>query len=317
MDLIDIINQEEDINMTLQELRFIIALAREKHFRKASDACFVTQPTLSIAVRKIEKELGVTLFERYLNDVRITAVGEDIVLRAKRVLAEVDGIKQAAEFNKDQLKGVFKLGAIYTIGPYLLPPLVTALHKVLPQMPIEIHENYTANLREKLMAGELDAIIISLPFTVAGVVTKTLYKEPFDILMPADHPLTKYKWIPEKALKDYNILVLGEGHCFRDQVISSCPACFSHDNERLGIDWRTVEGGSLETIRHMVASGLGVTILPRSATYNGSYSTKMLVSRPLKGTNPHRVVAIAWRASFPRFKAIEMISRAAVECEKK
>lgn len=300
--------------MTLQELRFIVALAQEKHFRKASESCFVSQPTLSIAVRKIEKELGVALFERHNNDVRITAAGEEVVSRAKRVLAEVAGIKQAAEFDKDQSKGTFKLGAIYTVGPYILPPLITALHRMAPQMPIEIHEDYTVNLREKLIAGELDAILISLPFNAAGIVTRTLYKEPFDVLMPADHALAKYKTVPEKALKDYNVLMLGEGHCFRDQVMSSCPLCFNVDNARSGVNWRTVEGGSLETIRHMVASGIGVTILPRSATQMSPYMDNMLVSRPLKGASPSRAVALAWRSSFPRFKAIEMVLQASTFC---
>lgn len=293
--------------MTLQELRFMIALAREKHFRKASDACFVSQPTLSIAIRKLEEDLGTILFERNKNDVRITPAGQDILERAKRVLAEVEGIKQAAEFDKDQLKGTFKLGAIYTVGPYLLPPLIMSLHKLAPQMPVEIQEDYTANLREKLLAGELDAIIISLPFSGGGLVTRVLYKESFVVLMPIDHPLIKYKSIPEKALSDHNLLMLGEGHCFRDQIISSCPMCFTSSKSGLGVSWRTVEGGSLETIRHMVASGMGITILPSTAASVGQYYQNMLAIRPLKAASPSRSVALAWRNSYPRVKAIEMV----------
>jgi LysR family hydrogen peroxide-inducible transcriptional activator len=293
--------------MTLQELRFLIALSREKHFGKASKVCFVSQPTLSIAIRKLERELGVALFERNKNDVHITALGEKIVERAKQVLTEVDSIKLVAQFDQDQLTGVFKLGAIYTIGPYLLPPLITKLHKRVPQMPIEIQEDYTANLREKLSNGELDAILISLPFTGKGIVTKTLYKEPFVVLMPGDHPLANYKNIPEKLLADYKILMLGKGHCFREQVLSSCPACFAAADT----NQYYVEGSSLETIRHMVASGMGLTILPASAAKISPNYEKSLVIRPLKGTHPSRSVALAWRNTYPRIKAIELVLKAA------
>lgn len=296
--------------MTLQELRFLVALAKEKHFHKASQACFVSQPTLSIAIRKLENELGIELFERHKNAVRITTAGQDILERAKRVLAEVDEIKQVALSDKDQLSAVFKLGAIYTIGPYLLPPLIAALHHYTPQMTIEIQENFTANLREKLLGGELDAIIISLPFSGPGMVTRTLYKEDFVVLMPNNHPLTKFKTIPEKVLSDYNMLILGEGHCFRDQVINSCPTCFSDKKSILGVNWRTVEGGSLETIRHMVASGMGITILPSSAVSLNHYYENILTFRPLKAVSPSRTVALAWRNSFTRIKTIDAVLKA-------
>lgn len=301
--------------MTLQELRFLVALAKEKHFHKASQACFVSQPTLSIAIRKLENELGIELFERQKNAVRITAAGQDIVTRAKRVLAEVDEIKQVALSDKDQLSAIFKLGAIYTIGPYLLPPLIAALHHHVPQMTIEIQENFTANLREKLLAGELDAILISLPFSGPGIVTHTLYKEDFVVLMPKNHALAKLKSIPEKVLSDYNVLMLGEGHCFRDQVISSCPKCFNDTKSISGVNWRTVEGGSLETIRHMVASGMGLTILPSSAVGLNRYYENILTFRPLKALSPCRTVALAWRNSFTRIKAIDAVLKAIASCK--
>ena len=296
--------------MTLQELKFVISLAQEKHFGKASKICFVSQPTLSIAIRKLEKELGVTIFERDKNDVRITQLGKEIVERAKKVLAEADSIKQIALYDKDQLQGTFKLGVIYTIGPYLLPRLITKLNKLAPQMPIEIYEDFTANLREKLAVGELDAIIISLPFTGAGIVTRTLYKEPFVVLMPANHPLTKTKAVNQKELSAHNMLMLGEGHCFRDQVMSSCPSCFVTRQP----SWRTVAGSSLETIRHMVAANMGISILPSTAAENSVYQQNILTTRPLKAANPHRVVALAWRKSFPRVKAISTVLSAAERC---
>lgn len=301
--------------MTLQELRFLVALAKERHFHKASQACFVSQPTLSIAIRKLENELGIELFERHKNSVRITVAGQDIVARAKRVLAEVDEIKQVALSDKDQLRAVFKLGAIYTIGPYLLPPLITALHHAAPLLTIEIQENFTANLREKLLSGELDAILISLPFGGPGIVTHTLYKEDFVVLMPKNHALAKFKSIPEKALSNYNVLMLGEGHCFRDQVMSSCPRCFSDKKSISGVNWRTVEGGSLETIRHMVASGMGLTILPSSAVSLNHYYENILTFRPLKAVSPSRTVALAWRNSFTRVKAIDAVLKAITNCK--
>lgn len=288
--------------MTLQELRFIIALAKERHFRKAADACFVSQPTLSIAVNKLEQELKVNLFERNKNDVRLTPIGEDIIERAKRVIAESEGIKSAALANQDQLAGPFKLGAIYTIGLYLLPPLILALNKSVPHMPVEIQEDYTAHLRDKLILGDLDAILISQPFSGSGIVTRTLYKEPFVVLMPIDHPLAKQKSIAESALADYQLLMLGEGHCFRDQIMSTCPSCFMAKGSQY-----TVEGGSLETIRHMVASKMGLTVLPLTAAHMGPFYDKVLTTRPLKASGAHRSVALAWRKTFPRIKAIEMI----------
>lgn len=299
--------------MTLQELRFIIALAREKHFRKAADACFVSQPTLSVAVQKLEKELDTVLFERYKNTVKITPSGKQIVELAKRALENVESIKQAAKTDKNQLTDTFKLGAIFTIGPYLFPPLITSLNKLAPEMPLEIQENYTANLREKLISGELDAIIISLPFTDPGIATHTLYEEPFVVLMPGDHPLAKHKTIHEKDLSHHNLLMLGEGHCFRDQVVSSCPLCFSTRNEKAKMHWQTVEGSSLETIRHMVASKMGLTILPKTAALSPAYQGDMLTVRPLRGATPSRSVALAWRKSFPRDKAIGAIIKCIIK----
>lgn len=296
--------------MTLQELRFIVALAREKHFGKASEACFVSQPTLSVAVRKLEKELGVDLFERHKNAVKITPLGKEIIERAKRVLEEADDLKQLAKLDKDQLTGVLKLGAIYTVGPYLLPRLITELMRLAPQMQLEIQENYTANLQEKLSAGELDLIIISLPFKEPGLLVRNIYKEPFVVLMPANHPLSRYQRVDEKILSEYNVLILGEGNCFREQVISSCPTCFVPRKSIKGPHWKTVEGSSLETIRHMVASGMGLTILPETAAHSASYNESVLTVRPLKGESPYRTIALAWRKSFPRVKAVEVVLKA-------
>lgn len=285
----------------------MVALAEARHFGRAAKMCFVSQPTLSIAVRKFEKELGVTLFERDKNDVRTTSLGKEVVKRAKQALAEVDGIHQVVQFDKDQLSGMLKLGVIYTVGPYLLPPLITELNKIAPQLSCDIIEDYTAHLREKLKAGEVDVIVVSLPFAEPGVVTRTLYNEPFVVLMPKDHPLAQFEKIHQKELSRYNMLMLGDGHCFKDQVVASCPMCFSGSS---GVGWHTVAGSSLETIRHMVAAKMGITVLPATAAMSGPYQGNMLTTRPLLTSHSHRTIVLAWRKTFPRIMAVEMILQA-------
>lgn len=303
--------------MTLNELRYIVAVARERHFGKAAEACHVSQPTLSVAVRKLEDELGVTLFERRKGEVAVTPIGEQIISRAQRLLEEVSGIRQVAEQGKDQLAGPLRLGAIYTIGPYLLPHLIPNLAKIAPQMPLVVEENYTAVLSEKLKQGELDVILISLPFDEPGVRTLPLYDEPFVVLIPSSHPLNQYDELEVDRLKDEDVLLLGPGHCFRDQVLEVCPDCLA----KRGGDGRprqSLESSSLETIRYMVASGLGVTVLPCTAAGAERFSERLLRVKRFAGKPPSRVVALAWRKSFPRPQAInavrEAILRAPLSC---
>ncbi len=302
--------------MTLNELRYIVAVARERHFGKAADSCHVSQPTLSVAVRKLEDELGVTLFERRKGEVSITPIGEQVVSQAQRVLEEVSGIRQAAEQGKDQLAGPLRLGAIYTIGPYLLPHLIPNLAKAAPQMPLVVEENYTAVLSEKLKQGDLDVIIISLPFDEPGVRTLPLYEEPFVLLIPSSHPLNQYDEVEVDQLKAEDVLLLGAGHCFRDQVLEVCPDCLAKSAE--GHARQSLESSSLETIRYMVASGLGVTVLPCTAAGAERFSERLLRVKRFVGKPPSRVVALAWRKSFPRPEAInavrEAILRAPLSC---
>jgi len=291
--------------MTLTELRYIVTLAQEQHFGHAAERCHVSQPTLSVGVKKLEDELGVMLFERSKSAVRLTPVGETIVAQAQKVLEQAQGIRELAQAGKNQLAAPLKVGAIYTIGPYLFPHLIPQLHKVSPNMPLYIEENFTHVLRDKLRNGELDAIIIALPFQEADVLTKPLYDEPFCVLMPADHPWTAKTSIDTAQLNDKSLLLLGEGHCFRDQVLEACPASGKAGSAHLHT---TVESSSLETIRHMVASGLGVSVLPLSAVNSHHYAPGILEIRPFSAPVPLRTVAIAWRASFPRPKAIEMLA---------
>ena len=291
--------------MTLTELRYIVTLAQEQHFGHAAERCHVSQPTLSVGVKKLEEELGVMIFERSKSAVRVTPIGERIVAQAQKVLEEALGIRELASAGKNQLAAPLKVGAIYTIGPYLFPHLVPQLHRVAPEMPLYIEENFTHVLRDKLRNGELDAIIIALPFQEPDVLTRTLYDEPFSLLLPASHPWAKRDSVTLDELDDSKLLLLGEGHCFRDQVLEACPTLQKGDQQH---KHPPVESSSLETIRHMVASGIGMTVLPMSAADDRYYSSDLLVTKPFKTPAPYRTVAVAWRASFPRPKAIELLS---------
>lgn len=296
--------------MTLTELRYAIALANEKHFGRAAKACHVSQPTLSVAIHKLEADLGVALFERDRNYVRVTDLGEKIIAQARYVLESVDALHDIAQGGKSQLSSPLRVGAIYSLGPYLFPHFVPKLHKIAPDMPLIIQDDYTANLRKKLLNGELDAIFISLPFAEPGVVTQVLFDDPLVVVMRKDHPLSKKSAIKPSDLNSEELLLLGEGHCFRDQVIEACAECYKSDSALTP----TVEGTSIETLRHMVASGMGITVLPESATQIQYYKS-ILCTRPFAGKIPQRRVALAWRVSFTRPKAIGALIEALKESE--
>jgi LysR family hydrogen peroxide-inducible transcriptional activator len=299
--------------MTLTELRYIVALARERHFGRAAEVCFVSQPTLSVAVKKLEDELGVTLFERGKVEVSVTPVGERIVEQARRVLEEMEGIRHIAREAHDPLAGPLRIGAIYTVGPYLFPRLVPVLHASAPRMPLVIEENYTAHLHARLLQGKLDAVLVCLPFEAPGVVTLPLYDEPFVALAPAAHAWREHETITIEDLGCETVLLLGAGHCFRDQVLAACPNCISPPSVEGGLQ-KTFEGSSLETIRHMVASGIGVTVLPCTAAEGpGQYQSALTLVRPFADP-PRRRVAVAWRVSFPRPKAIETLAQTIRAC---
>ncbi|MCB5161736.1 hydrogen peroxide-inducible genes activator [Marinomonas algarum] len=291
--------------MTLTELKYIVMLADEKHFGRAAERCHVSQPTLSVAVKKLEEELGTAIFERSKNSVYITPLGEQIIAQAKRVMDQANMIKELAASGKNQLKSPLKIGAIYTIAPYLFPFMIPALHKAATNMPLMIEEDLTENLRPKLRNGELDAIIVALPFREPDVVTQPIYEEEFVVLMPKNHPWTELKQIETDQLSTDNLLLLGKGHCFSEQVLEACPLMNGGDFS----EGRTVvNGSSLETIRYMVSSGLGVTVLPKSAVTNINHD--LLEVRPFAAPVPKRTVALAWRASFPRPNAIDAVSQA-------
>lgn len=293
--------------MTLTELRYIVTLAQEKHFGRAADLCSVAQPTLSVAVKRLEDELNTAIFERSKSSVYPTPVGEQIIQQAQRVLEQVSTIKDIAKNSQDHLSEPLRVGAIFTIGPYLLPRIIPNIRKLAPSMPLYLDESYTATLRKRIRQGELDAIIVALPFTETDVVTQKLYEEPFVVQMASNHPLAEFDSISPDQLNDQHCLLLGDGHCFRDQVLDAFPNLKDQFKDPDGLVRSAAEGSSLETLKHMVASGLGITILPSSAADDNN---ALIVTRPFKDCDAKRTVALAWRASFPRHKAIDILRQA-------
>ena len=299
--------------MTLTELRYIIAAAKERHFGKAARQCFVCQPTLSLGIKKLEDELDVILFERGQKEITITPAGRKIVEQAERAIQEINAIKEIAKQEKDPLATPLRVGAIYTIGPYLFPSMIPFLLEKRCGLPLLIEENYTANLIARLHAGDIDVAIISMPFNEPGLETRVLYEEPFVVLLPNTHPLTAKNTVDVHNVAKETVLLLGPKHCFRDQVLEICPDCVHSiaSNDDLQ---SMLEGGSLETIRYMVAGGVGITILPVTAACAERYTQRLISVRPFEGVQPFRRVALAWRKGFPRMEAVRLIADSILEC---
>jgi LysR family hydrogen peroxide-inducible transcriptional activator len=297
--------------MTLTELKYIVAVARERHFGRAAEACFVSQPTLSVAIKKLEDELDVKIFERGANEVSATPLGEQIVRQAQQVIEQAQAIREIAKAGKDPVAGPLRLGVIYTIGPYLLPDLVRQAIGRVPQMPLMLTENFTAKLLESLRTGDLDCAIMAEPFPDTGLAVAPLYDEPFVAAVPKNHPLARRKTISAEELKRETMLLLGTGHCFRDHVLEVCPEYARFSSEAEGIR-KSFEGSSLETIKYMVASGMGVTVVPQlSASKDTQPQVKYIrFAEPV----PSRRVVLAWRRTFPRYGAIAALRNAIYAC---
>jgi LysR family hydrogen peroxide-inducible transcriptional activator len=289
--------------MTLTELRYLVNLDKERHFSRAAERSFVSQPTLSVALKKLEEELGVALFERIRGEARPTPVGERIIAQARRVLAEARRVEDIAGEGKDELAGPLRIGAIYTVGPYLLPSLVPELRRRAPLMPLVIEENFTSVLLEQLRDNELDVAIIALPVDLHGLSAWPLYDEEFVVVLPRDHRWAQETALPAKKLAEEHLLLLGPGHCFRDQVIAVCPKCVDAEGEGP----RPHTGSSLETIRYMVDSGLGITVLPRGSVDNRPAEPFPLPAVPFAAPAPSRRIGLLWRRSFPRQAAVRVL----------
>jgi len=299
--------------MTLTELKYIVAVARERHFGRAAEACFVSQPTLSVAIRKLEEELGVVLFERGGSEVSVTPLGLKIVAQAQLILEECANLVELARQGHDPLAGPLRVGVIHTIGPYLLPHLVPTQIAQTPQMPLLLQENFTDRLLELLRQGEIDCAIVALPLPDTGFAIQELYDEPFLVALPKTHPWCERTTISANELKNETMLLLGTGHCFRDQVLEVCPELSRYSATSEGIQ-RTFEGSSLETIRHMVAAGIGITVLPKGSLSMPGHENQLLQYVPFEDPAPDRRVVLVWRRSFPRPAAIAALVRAIHDC---
>jgi len=295
--------------MTLTELRYIVAVARERHFGRAADACFVSQPTLSVAVRKLEEELNTQIFERTNTEVSMTSLGALIVDQAQRVLEEANSLKHLAMHGQDPLSGPLRLGAIYTIAPYLLPSLVRIARERLPNVPLFLEENFTVRLLEILRQGALDCLVLAEPFASAGLNQIDLYDEPFLVAVPKGHPWEFRISIPHRELKEQNTLLLGTGNCFRDHVLGVCPELNRFGSGATLGEQRSFEGSSLETIRQMVASGIGISVMPRTSIADPEATDQLIRYIPFEDPIPTRRICLVWRKNFPRAAAMEEIAK--------
>lgn len=293
--------------MTLTELRYIVAVSRERHFGRAAAACQVSQPSLSVAIRKLEDELGVRLFERRSNDVGLTAIGAKIVEQAEKVLMEAKHLGELAHEGRDPLGSPLRLGVIYTIAPYLLPKLVQQMMVDTPKMPLYIQEGFTSELIVELRSGQLDVLILADTIDDSTMNKRTLYQEDFVVAVPSHHPWINRSYIGVNELHDQTMLLLGAGHCFRDQILDFCPDLM---RPNLGPNdvRHTVIGSSLQTISHMVIQGLGITVLPASSIPFLTGSDEDLKILPFKNPAPNRRVILMWRKSFSREAVIDAIA---------
>ncbi len=289
--------------MTIQDLRYVVAISEHGHFGRAAAACDVAQPTLSTQIKNLEVQLGVKLFERTTKSVRVTAIGAEIVERARQILAEVDAIMSVGQQTSGPLAGDFSLGVIPTLGPYVLPWLVPALKRDYPALRLVLREDLTAPLLERLGSHRLDAALVALPVPGDRLETLTLFDEPFWFAEPKGRKPASAKIMREDELRGQPLLLLTEGHCLRDQALAICGTA---DREVDG-DFRAT---SLETILQMVATGLGSTLLPAMAC--GEARTRSVSIRPL-AAGVGRRIGLAWRRSYPRPRDIRLLAQTLCE----
>jgi LysR family hydrogen peroxide-inducible transcriptional activator len=286
--------------MNLKDLKYLVALADTGHFGRAAQRTFVSQPTLSAQLKKLEEYLGVKLVERHPKNVQLTEVGKQIVARARHMLSEGDEIVALARNNTDPLSGKLKVALIPTIGPYLLPRVMQRLRKALPQLGLMLYEYQTEDLLKRLKEGEIDLGILALPIEQDGLECRRLYREEFTVALPSDNPLAQKPSIKVSDLKGQTLLLLEDGHCLRDQALEVC----SRIDVREAEDFRAT---SLETLRHMVVAGLGVTLMPELAVESPFGSQRGLVIRQFTKPAPARTVGAVWRKSTTRGAAIDAV----------
>jgi LysR family hydrogen peroxide-inducible transcriptional activator len=293
-------------DLKLKDLKYLVAIADTRHFGQAAELCHVSQPTLSAQLRKLEEYLGVQLVERQPRRVMLTAAGEQIIVRARRIAEASDEIVEIARSHKDPLAGRLRIAFLPTIGPYLLPGIAPKIRKALPRLELMLYEYQTVPMLEKLRAGELDMGVLALPVEMDGLDSRELYEEPFVVALPSDHPLTKKTQLRIEDLDGVTMLLLEDGHCLRDQALDACSRVDVNEKQ----DFRAT---SIETLRQMVAIGAGVTLLPELASRGGHASPKGLVLRPFVKPVPTRRIGAIWRRSNPRTAVIEAVSRLIAE----
>jgi LysR family hydrogen peroxide-inducible transcriptional activator len=291
---------EDMSDVKLKDLRYLVAIADERHFGKAAQRCFVSQPTLSAQLRKLEEYLGVTLIERQPKRVTLTEAGGQVVARARRMLQDSDAIVDIARHNRDPLSGALKVALIPTIGPYLLPRVAPRIRRALPRLKLLLYEYRTERLLQALHEGSIELGILALPVEQDGLESRLLFAEPFRVAVPADHPLAARKTLKPDDLDDETLLLLEDGHCLRDQALEVCSRTTAHESG----DYRAT---SLETLRQMVAAGHGVTLLPDMATRSPFGNPRSLAVRPFAAPAPMRQVGAVWRKSSTREAAIRAV----------
>ena len=280
-----------------------MAVADEKHFGRASEKCHVSQPTLSAQIRKLEDYLGIPIFERTKKAVTVTPVGNTIIERARKALAEADAIFDIAEENKNGLAGPFRLGAIPTICPYLMPEILPQLGDAYPDLHLVVSEDITDNLLIKLLGNEVDAIILATDPMTSDVEEFELFEEVFMAVLPSGHDLAQQKELSEADLLTADMLLLTEGHCFRDQALDVCARDPGEED-----DASDVRATSLETLLHLVAAGHGVTLIPRMAMRSPWTEDERLAFRPVSSTDAKRHLRLVVRKSFPRKQAAQAVA---------
>lgn len=289
-------------DIKLKDLRYLVAVADAGHFGKAAERCFVSQPTLSAQLKKLEEYLGVTLIERQSKGAILTPAGEDIVLRARRIIEASDEVMDIASTHRDPLAGKLRIAFLPTIGPYLLPHVAGALRAALPRLELMLYEYQTAPMLQKLRAGEIDLGVLALPVEDDSLAVESLYDEAFLVAIPDDHPMAGLQTIRVKDLEGATLLLLEDGHCLRDQALDVCNRIEVHEKQ----DFRAT---SIETLRQMVAAGTGLTLLPELAARGNYAHTQGLALRPFADPVPTRHVGAVWRKSNPRLAAIQAVNR--------
>ena len=289
-------------DLKLKDLRYLVAVADARHFGRAAERSFVSQPTLSAQLKKLEDYLGVQLIERAPKRVQLTPAGEEIVARARRILDASEEIVELARGHRDPLAGRLKLALLPTIGPYLLPNVAARLRKSLPRLELMLYEYQTDPMLEKLHSGEIDVGILALPVPPDGFDSRELYKEPFMVALPAAHRLAQRASIKVDDLSHETLLLLEDGHCLREQALDICSGSDVHEKQ----DFRAT---SLETLRQMVAAGVGITLLPELAGRGAYGNARGVTVKPFAKPVPTRTVGAVWRKSSARREAIDALCK--------